>query len=89
MCVNHGLTNAARLLQEAARAAGEDIVVDGIVGVQTLEAASSVEPDALAARRLALYADLIRKDPRLGCFWEGWMRRTLAFIRLDERSLIT
>jgi lysozyme family protein len=89
MCVNHGLTNAARLLQEAARAVGEDIVVDGIVGVQTLEAAPSVEPDALAARRLALYADLVRKDPRLSCFWEGWMRRTLAFIRLDERSLIT
>ena len=88
MCINHGIANAARLLQEAARAAGEDIVVDGIVGPKTLAAASSVPPDRLAARRMALYADLIRRDVRLAYFWDGWMRRTFAYLRLDERLLL-
>jgi lysozyme family protein len=89
MCVNHGIPNAVRLLQEAARAMGDDVVVDGIIGPRTIAAAYAVPLDRLAARRLALYADLVRRDPRMGNFWDGWMRRTFAYIRLDERVLIT
>jgi lysozyme family protein len=68
--VNHGVSNAARMLQEALA-----VTVDGEIGPQTLAASRATSASELVAR----YADIRRARYRsLGHFWRfgrGWLRR--------------
>lgn len=68
--VNHGVGNAARMLQQAL-----GVAVDGEIGPQTLAAARTQPTDELVER----YADIRRARYRsLGHFWRfgrGWLRR--------------
>src|SRR5690606_23551067 len=68
--VNHGVGNAARMLQQAL-----GVAVDGEIGPQTLGAARTKPSDAVVER----YAEIRRARYRsLGHFWRfgrGWLRR--------------
>lgn len=68
--VNHGVGNAARMLQQSL-----GVTVDGIIGPQTLAAASSQPVEEIVRK----YADMRRARYRsLGHFWRfgrGWLRR--------------
>lgn len=70
LCVNSGVSRAARLLQRACGARE-----DGVIGPATLAAAAAMPPHQLAARlaghRLAFMADL----PAWETFSRGWARR--------------
>ncbi len=77
--VNHGVTRAAKLLQEAAGTAQ-----DGVIGPATLAAAAhDYTPAALRARYLAaryrFYGRIIARDRSQLAFIAGWMRRMEEF----------
>lgn len=78
--VNHGVANAARMLQQAAR-----VAVDGEIGPQTLQAVRRAETRALLRR----YAEIRRARYRsLGHFWRfgrGWLARVDRTLAAAER----
>lgn len=78
--VNHGVGNAARMMQEAL-----GVVVDGEIGPQTLAAVRSQAVGEVVAR----YADIRRARYRsLHHFWRfgrGWLRRVDRTIAAAER----
>ncbi len=75
--VNHGVTGAARMLQEAL-----DVAVDGEIGPLTLAAVAACAPQ----RVIADYADIRRRTYRsLAHFWRfgrGWLARVDATEKL-------
>lgn len=80
MVINHGIRNAAYILQSAAIAAGEEIVRDGIVGPNTLHAVKYLEINRLVSERLLFYAKIVERDPSQKTFWYGWFNRCIEFI---------
>jgi lysozyme family protein len=78
--VNHGVGNAARMLQQAAR-----VTVDGDIGPETLQAVRSASAASLVRR----YADIRRARYRsLGHFWRfgrGWLARVDRTLAAAER----
>ncbi len=96
MAVNMGPTTAHRLLQKALVAAFEPVKVDGIIGPKTLGAVDVVDPDDLMCALVTLsvehYDQLVKRNPRLERFWQGWMNRAQAIppeieIEEDEKML--
>lgn len=77
--VNVGIRPGTRILQHALHDAGLPVLVDGVIGPQTLAAANRANPDALLAgmRRLQAehYKALIKRNPKLAKFERGWMKR--------------
>lgn len=73
-CVNHGLYNAAKLLQGAA-----GVTQDGDIGLQTLGAVKEVDPELLAqryiARRRKFYGEIVAAVPSQAIFLKGWLNR--------------
>jgi lysozyme family protein len=71
--VNHGVSRAVRILQEAL-----GVVADGRIGPETLRAAASADTPALvqeiAARRMVLYGSL----SHFRTFGLGWSRRLMG-----------
>ena len=80
--VNHGVGNAARMLQ---RSLG--VTVDGIIGPQTLAAANSQRVEDVINK----YADIRRARYRsLGHFWRfgrGWLRRVDRTLAASRRLI--
>ncbi len=78
--VNHGVGNAARMLQEAAR-----VEIDGEIGPQTMAAVMTLPEMDFVAR----YADIRRARYRsLGHFWRfgrGWLKRVDLTLAAAER----
>lgn len=76
-CVNHGLTNAAKILQRAAGAAG-----DGKIGPRTLAAVAAVAPLDLVNRmlweRLEFYERISFRNAKLRVFLLAWLSRVNA-----------
>lgn len=83
-CVNHGVRNAAKLLQRALGV--ED---DGVIGPQTLGAVEDADPEelvnAMLWKRLEFYEAITLNKKSLRTFLLGWLsrvnhlrRRTLA-----------
>ena len=79
--VNHGVSRAARWLQDATN----DVVVDGMVGPITIEAVNSRSPGYLyrviLATRCRFYGRLITNDPTQATFAAGWANRVAEFIQ--------
>ncbi len=73
--VNCGVVTAIRLLQLAA-----GIKDDGVFGPKTAEAAAKVTLHQYADQRLAYYARIITRNPRLAKFHKGWTRRVFSFL---------
>ncbi len=75
--VNMGVITAVKIVQVAL-----DVTVDGIIGPKTLAAINSMDSKELIPRlalaKIARYADLCNKNPRLKKYLLGWINRTLG-----------
>lgn len=80
MCINHGLRNAARMLQKAAVASGRVIKIDGVIGEQTLRASELVPLVTLVRERARFYCRIVKKDHSQLDFLEGWINRCFEFL---------
>lgn len=83
LAVNVGPTAAHKILQRALHACGQrHVVVDGILGPQTIGAANDVHPlmllAALRAEAAAHYRTLVARNPRLNKYLNGWLNRAYA-----------
>lgn len=79
---NHGMGNAARMLQRAAGVAD-----DGHVGPRTIAAIKALDPDDLHLLFMAERFDFWTKLAAGDTFWRGWVRRgaqNLRYIAQDN-----
>ena len=76
-CVNHGVLNAGRMLQQALSMAAAD--VDGVVGPKTIGTALAANPILTFGRymrqRMALWLVLAGSNPKQMKFLTGWLHR--------------
>lgn len=79
LSVNMGDSQAHRLFQRALRAAGRDVVEDGVLGPESVGAANATPSDvllaALRSEAAGFYRALVAGKPGLGVFLRGWLRR--------------
>ena len=81
LAVNMGPAAAHKCLQWALHACGQrHVVIDGIIGPQTIGAANNVKPrvallTALRAEAAAYYRGLVAQRPELKRFEKGWLNR--------------
>jgi lysozyme family protein len=79
LAVHTGIQQANKLIQRALRAAGAQVVEDGIIGQITLSAINRADPtDLLAALKseaAGYYRLLININPSQKKFIEGWLNR--------------
>jgi lysozyme family protein len=79
LTVHAGISQAVKLIQRALRAAGEQVVEDGIIGSVTLAAINKADPtDLLAALKsesAGYYRLIVQANPSQQKFIEGWLRR--------------
>jgi lysozyme family protein len=84
LVVNIGINQAVKLIQRALRAAGTQVIEDGIIGSVTLAAINKSDPtDLLAALKseAAGYYRLIASiNPSQQKFIEGWLRRAYDIV---------
>lgn len=77
--VNHGPTEAIKMVQYAAR-----VFPDGIFGAETESAANRLNPSVLyhriCAARVRKYGEIITKDHSQAVFASGWLSRAASFI---------
>jgi lysozyme family protein len=77
--VNHGVSRATKLLQQAAH-----VFPDGKLGPVTVAAVNRMTPAALyrrvCAQRARLYGEIITKNPSQAVFAAGWMNRLAEFV---------
>lgn len=82
LSVNMGAGAAHRRLQEALRACGYPVAVDGVIGPQTLSAAQKADPKRLMSELMAAaalyYVELVLDDPKRRKYLRGWLRRACA-----------
>jgi lysozyme family protein len=75
--VNIGVTNAARMLQDAVTVVG-----DGRIGPLTLHALDLADPDQvlsdLRTEAESYYDELVKTNPSLEVYRAGWLRRAAA-----------
>jgi lysozyme family protein len=79
LAVVSGPGRAHRLLQQALRACGHSVTIDGILGPKTRQAANealsySLVP-ALRSEAAGFFRGLALRRPRLDAFLEGWLHR--------------
>jgi len=74
IAVNSGPGTAIKLIQELA-----GVKQDGVIGPNTIKAASLVTNNKLADRRQQLYNAIVEKDPTQEEFIDGWTNRANSF----------
>lgn len=64
---------------------GKKLVVDGIVGINTVNATNSIEPKRILADainwRIAFLENIVKNDPSQARFIKGWKNRVNAFTK--------
>ena len=91
MNANHGTKNASKILQRALNTLCSGLVVDGIAGAKTINAANNADEHslilALTAERLRFFANIAK----FTTFGKGWVRRVannISFIdALGQNSI--
>ncbi len=82
LAVNLGHQTSVSCLQRALRACGQRIVLDGVLGQRTADAArrSGLGPLLAALRSEAAgeYRVRVARDPRQAAFLNGWLNRAYA-----------
>jgi len=86
MAVNMGQKQAYKIVQRAINALQYEpsLIVDGLVGVKTIEAVNSFDRedyallDAIREEQADFYETLINEKPQLSSFRLGWLRRAAA-----------
>lgn len=80
--VNLGVAPAIRLLQVALRIAGEQVATDGRMSPETLTAATrahlTVLLDTIRAAQAGYYVRLVKDNPTLEQFLNGWLNRAAS-----------
>lgn len=82
--VNVGPIQGATIVQRALHACGRrHVIIDGIIGTQTITAINDVKPRAmllaaLRAEAAAYYRQLVEQRPELKRFEQGWLNRAYA-----------
>lgn len=76
MAVNHGHSNASKMLQRVAKV--ED---DGRIGPKTIEAAKSVDKLDLAIERVMFFISICVKNPSQIKFLRGWVNRAFKVLK--------
>jgi type VI secretion system secreted protein VgrG len=84
--VNRGVNGAGKLLQRALNGLGSQLLVDGVVGPKTIDAANLVPDDRMLMRELVkaaqvAYVQIVEKNPSQLVFLEGWIRRTHEYFK--------
>lgn len=83
MAVNMGPTQAHKLVQRAVNTLSPNpLVVDGQFGPKTLAAVNSLDPetirDQIRKYQLGFYEQIIKANPKLEVFRNGWTNRTFS-----------
>lgn len=82
MAINMGWRQAHTLLQKAIVAAGEDVTIDGWLGPESINGASSVHTkrliEKLGVKASVFYAQIVLGDRSQQKFLEGWMHRAFS-----------
>jgi lysozyme family protein len=82
LAVHTGISQAVKLIQRALRAAGAQVVEDGIIGSVTLAAINKADPtDLLAALKseaAGYYRLLVNANPSQQKFIQGWLSRAYS-----------
>jgi len=77
--INCGVGSSAKWLQRACNKKGSQLVVDGIIGLQSLLAISMHDQQSLISGiigyRLKRYSALVKKNPSQNKFLRGWVNR--------------
>ncbi len=75
-CINHGISRAGKLLQQAINRTGGTIAVDGIVGPKTIAAANQNGVfHTLLWERLRFYRTIVGQREKSLKFLPQWIRR--------------
>ena len=82
IAVNSGITEAVKLLQQAA-----GVVVDGVMGPQTLAAIEAQSLPSMLMQLAAARLDFWRGLSTWGSFGSGWSGRAAANLRLAAKDL--
>ena len=77
MVVNMGQRRAVKILQKACNSKGCKLVVDGLIGRNTIAASKKIDDSRLKVYRILFYTDLIVRKPNLADFIVGWIRRAM------------
>ena len=77
MVVNMGQRRAVKILQKACNSKNCGLVVDGLIGKNTIRASKKIDASRLRVFRILFYTDLIRRKPSLETFIVGWIRRAM------------
>lgn len=84
LSINVGPTEAHRIVQRALHACGQrHVIVDGVIGTQTITAINAVKPRAallaaIRAEAASYYRDLVARRPELRRYKQGWLNRAYA-----------
>jgi lysozyme family protein len=84
LAVNMGINQAVKLIQRALRAAGTQVVEDGVIGPITLAAINKADPtDLLAALKseaAGYYRLIAQANPSQKKFLDGWLNRAYDIV---------
>lgn len=84
MAINMGAVQAHKLLQRAANQVygGNILVVDGLIGTNTLRLVNQLEPikllDVVRDIQASYYRNIVENNPKLKPFLRGWLNRARA-----------
>ncbi len=92
MSVNHGIRNATVMLQKSLTKLKKRVIIDGIIGPNTLAAAEDISEAQLFRKtlndtRAEFYTAIIRRDPSQMVFKRGWFNRIDKFRDPEEKLL--
>lgn len=84
MCVNAGIREGIKMLQEAINLAGDDkVVVDGYFGPKTLEECNSLDSrNLIMSYKITacnFYKKIIEYNSGLRVFYSGWLKRVNSY----------
>lgn len=77
MVVNAGRRRAVKILQEACNHKGYNLVVDGMIGPNTIMACKGLDAERFRAFRVKYYVELVNRKPTLMKYYFGWFRRAI------------
>lgn len=97
MCVNLGVVRGIKTVQAAVNAClasnRTPLILDGICGQKTINALNSITKTTFRHYLVVflgrVYQGLCKQNPKLKCFYDGWMRRARKWPRVIELMNIT
>ena len=80
--VNMGIHRANKLLQQACNNLNEGLIVDGIIGKNTINVVNKIDPCELLEEyrneMYSFYTRLISRKPKLAKYKNGWKKRAYS-----------